>query len=137
MAFAGYLIKLGSSSGSELPMSFMKAESYNVEPNKRLEAGNQQAVTGLTRRTTLEHTPSRIEFDTPILTNVQLAQLTTLLQNNMSSTARRDITIYYYDMETDSYRVANCYMPDIKYTIRRIEGTKISYKPVHITFIEY
>ena len=37
MAFSGYLMKLGGSDGTELPMEFIKAQSYNVEPARHKE----------------------------------------------------------------------------------------------------
>ena len=37
MAYAGYLIKLGGSSGTVLPLEFVKAESYDVESGRLTE----------------------------------------------------------------------------------------------------
>ena len=45
MAYAGYLIKLGGSSGTVLPLEFVKAESYDVESG-RLTEKIRQDVTG-------------------------------------------------------------------------------------------
>lgn len=137
MAFAGYLIKLGGSGGQEFPLNYIKLESYNVEPNQRLESEAGRAVTGLLHRTTIDHTASKIELETIPMTNTQAATLNTLLQNAMTDTHRKDITIYYYDPETDSYKTANCYMPDVKYTITKVNGNSLVYKPVRYAFIEY
>ena len=137
MSFSGYLVKLGGSSGAELPMKYMKPESYSATPNQRMESEAGRAVTGLLHRTTIEHMATKIEFETPNITNSDLAALNSLLQNNMSDTHRRDITIYYYDPETDTYKTANCYMPDVKYTIYHVEGNKIWYKSIRYAFIEY
>lgn len=137
MAFAGYLIKLGGSSGPELPLKYMKLESYNVEPNQRMESEAGRSTTGLLHRTTIEHTASKIEFETVPLTNAQSVTLNTLLTNAMTDTHRKDITIYYYDPETDSYKTANCYMPDVKYTIIRVAENTVYYKPIRYAFIEY
>lgn len=137
MAFSGYLIKLGGSGGAELPMSFMRPESYVAEPNQRLESEAGRDVTGTLHRTTVEHTATKIEFETPYLTNAQLATLNGLIFGAMSDTHRKDITIYYYDMETDGYKSADCYVPDVKYTIYRVEGNTVYYKPVRYAFIEY
>ena len=137
MAFAGYLIKLGGSSGAELPMTYMKPESYVAEPNQRMESEAARAVTGLLHRTTVSHTATKIEFETPVLTNKEVVALNTLLTNNMTDTHRKDIKVYYYDNETDSYKTVDCYMPDVKYTINRIEGNTIYYNPLRYAFIEY
>lgn len=137
MAFAGYLIKLGGSSGPELPMTFMRPETYAAEPNQRLETEAARAVTGVLHRATVDHTATKIEFETPIMTNSQIATLNTLIKNAMSDTHKKDITIYYYDSENDSYKTADCYMPDVKYTIQWVQGNTVYYKPIRYAFIEY
>ena len=139
MAYAGYLIKLGGSSGTELPMTYIKAQSYNVEPDRHKENKTNYAVTGKLHRNIASHTSMKIEFDTPQLTNTQLAALETLFTNAMTDTTKKDITIYYYDTATDSYKTANCYMPDPKHPISRIDPVHnvVYFKPIRYTFIEY
>lgn len=137
MAYAGYLVKLGGASGTAFPLKYIRTESYDTTPNQRMESEAGRATTGLLHRTTIEHTSTKIEFETPPLTNEQLAAINSMLAGAMSDTHRRDITIQYYDMETDSYKIANCYMPDVKYTINVINGMKVIYKPVRYAFIEY
>ena len=137
MAFSGYLIKVGGSNGTILPMKFMKAESYKSTPAQRMESKATRDATGVLHRTTVEHTATKIEFETPYLTNDQVASLNSMLRSAMSNNHRKDITIYYYDMETNSYRSASCYIPDIKYTIYRVDGNTIIYKPIRYAFIEY
>lgn len=137
MAFAGYLIKLGGSSGTELPMIYMKPESYKATPNQRMESKAERAATGLLHRETTSHTATKIEFSTPYTTNNQVATLNSLLFGAMSDTGKRNITIYYYDPETDSYKTANCYMPDVSYTIDRVDGNTIYYSSIRYAFIEY
>ena len=137
MAYNRYLIRFGSATGPELPMRFMKADSYVAEPSRRQESESAQAITGLTHRVVMEHTKTQIEFDTPKLTNAEIAELNRILENNMSDTHKRDVVLNYYSMETDSYKTSTFYMPVPKYTIRRISGATVFYDPVHITFIEY
>lgn len=137
MAFLGYMIKLGGSAGTELPMEYVKAESYNVEPARKTETENRKAVTGLTHRGVAEHTSVRIQFETKSINNTSLATLNGLISAAMTNTLKRDITIEYYDTETDSYKEADCYMPDIKYVIRTISQHEVIYNPITYTFIEY
>ena len=139
MAFSGYLIKLGGSSGTELPMKFIAVESYNATPNQRMESKANRAVTGLLHRTTVEHTATKIEFETPHMTNLDRAELNGLLAANWSNSLERKITINYYDEETDTYKNGDFYMPDVKYTIDHIDLTTnlVYYKPTRYAFIEY
>lgn len=139
MAYAGYLIKLGGSNGTQLPMKYIGINSYSCTPNQRMENQANRAVSGVLRRTTVAHTASKIEFNTPTITNADVSALNTLLQNNFSNAQERKITIQYYDMETDTYKEADCYMPDVQYSIDHIDNWSnvVYYSPVRYAFIEY
>ena len=137
MSYSGYLIKLGGNSGTALPMEYIKVTGYNITPNQRMEAEAKRDVTGYLHRTTVAHTASKVEFNTPVLTNKQVDAMRTLFRNNWSSTIERKITLYYYDMETDSYQTGTFYMPDIKFQIDHIDGNIIYYAETRIAFIEY
>ncbi len=137
MSYSGYLIKLGGSGGTELPMKYIKVTGYNITPNQRMESEAKRDVTGLLHRVTVAHTATKVEFNTPVLTNKDVDAMMTLFRNNWSSTAERKITLYYYDMETDSYRTGTFYMPDIKFQIDHIDNNIIYYGETRIAFIEY
>lgn len=139
MAYNGYLIKVGGANGTILPMKYIKLEGYSITPNQRMEAEAKRAVTGVLHRTTVSHTASKIEFNTPNMTNADVDAMMTLFKNNWTSTAERKLTIQYYDMETDTYKEATVYMPDIQFGIDHIDNTKniIYYKEIRVAFIEY
>lgn len=139
MAYNGYLIKLGGSAGTVLPMEYIGVESYKSTPNQRMEAKATRSVTGVLHRTTVEHKASKIEFNTPVLTNTQLAALNNLFATHYSNFLERKITINYYDQETDTYRDAECYMPDVNYDISHIDAATntVYYKSIRYAFIEY
>lgn len=136
MAFSGYLIKIGN---TVLPMKYMKAESYKSTPSQRLETEAKRAITGLLHRTTVEHRPTKIEFETPIITNLDLQAMWNIIQANYTIENERKITIQYYNEETDSYLSAECYIPDVEYQINRIDlaTNLIYYNPIRFAFIEY
>ena len=138
MAYNGYLIKLGGSSGTVMPMKYIKHDGYNITPNQRMESSAKRAVSGLLNRVTVAHTASKIEINTPNITNSDVADMMTLFRNNWTSTAERKLKLEYYDMETDTYKVGDFYMPDIKFEIDHIKpGNIIIYKEIRIAFIEY
>ena len=139
MAYNGYLIKLGGSSGTPLPMKFIKLDGYNISPNQRMEAEAGRSVTGLLHRTTVAHTASKIEINTPYITNRDVDEMMTLFRNAWTSTLERKLNLEYYDMETNSYKAGTFYMPDIKFEIDHIEAdiNVVVYKEIRIAFIEY
>ena len=142
MAYTGYLIKVGGSNGTNLPMKFIRPESYEATPDQRLETDAKRSTEGKLVRNTVAHTATKIEFETPVLTNAQVSELNTLLYNAMSTAAdklERKLDLYYYDMESDSYKVGTFYMPDVKYSINHIDAVRniIFYDPIKYSFIEY
>lgn len=139
MAYNGYLIKLGGSAGTELPLKYISLGSYKSTPNQRMESKATRSVTGLLHRTTVEHKATKIEFETPYIDNRDLQTLNNMIQNAFTNNLERKLTINYYDQETDSYRDAVCYMPDVNYTIARIDSNTntVYYDSVRYAFIEY
>ena len=137
MAFSGYLIKLGGSNGTVLPLKYVKAESYSATPNQRMESEAKRAVTGKLSRTTCEHTATKIEINTVPLTNSEWSVLWGLIYGSFTNVQQRNITLQYYDNETDSYKTGDFYVPDIQYPILRIDGNTIHYDSIRIAFIEY
>ena len=139
MAYNGYLIKIGGSGGTPLPMKYVKLDGYNITPNQRMETEAKRAITGLLHRNTVEHTASKIEFNTPIITNLDVDAMMTLFRNAWTSTIERKLNLEYYDMETNTYKTGEFYMPDIKFEIDHIDNTHniIYYKETRVAFIEY
>ena len=137
MAYSGYLIKVGGSNGTILPMKYVAYNSYNITPNQRMESEAKRSVTGVLYRSTVAHTATKVEFNTPPLTNDDVDTMMTLLKNAWTSTIERKLTLQYYDMETNTYKEGTFYMPDIKYEIERLEGNTVHYSPIRIAFIEY
>ena len=74
-----------------------------------------------------------------MLTNAQLATLNNLFATHYTNNLERKIVINYYDQETDSYRNATCYMPDVSYDIYRVDQATntVYYNSIRYAFIEY
>lgn len=140
MAFSGYLIKVGpSGSEVEIPLKYMRAETYSVTPNQRLEWSAERDVTGVLHRETVANMPPKIEFNTPLMTNSDINALNTILSTAYSVAAERKLRVTYYDPESDSYKSHDCYMPDVKYEIRNVDDVKnvINYQELRYAFIGY
>ena len=135
--YNGYLIKIGGSDGVELPMEFIKLEGYDITPNQRMESSAKRSVTGYLNRTTVEHTATKIEFSTPVMTDKDVHAIMGLFGNAWTSVIERKLNLEYYDMETGEYKTGTFYMPDIKFTIDHIDGNIVYYKETSFKFIEY
>lgn len=138
MAFSGYLIKVGSPA-VEIPLKYMRAETYIVTPNQRLEWSAERDVTGVLHRETTPNMPPKIEFKTPLMTNSDINALNTIIRNAYTVQEERKIPVTYYDPESDSYKTHDCYMPDVKYEIRNVDAANnvINYEELRYAFIGY
>lgn len=140
MAFNGKLIEL-KTGGSyvELPLKYVKAESYKVTPNQRMESSAARSASGVLVRQTVSHTASKIEFETPVISNTEVNAINTLLSNAYTDSLQRKLNIRYYDPSSDSYKTGTVYVPDIDYNILRVDTayTKVYYNSTRIAFIEY
>ena len=140
MAFSGYLIKVGpSGSEVEIPLKYMRAETYSVTPDQRLEWSAERDVTGVLHRETVANMPPKIEFNTPLMTNSDINTLNTILSTAYSVAAERKLRVTYYDPETDGYKSHDCYMPDVKYEMRMVDTASnvIHYNELRYAFIGY
>lgn len=133
MAFYGYLIKIGN---NPLPMKFISYESYKVTPAQRLETEAKRSTDGILHRSTVSHMPVKIEFETPIMTNQDIDVLTGIFSSAFSNIERK-LNIEYYDPSSNTYKTAECYMPDSTYPILWVQDTTIYYDKIRFAFIEY
>lgn len=140
MAFSGYLIKVGPAGAEvEIPLKYMRAETYSVTPDQRLEWSAERDVTGVLHRETVANMPPKIEFSTPLMTNSDINSLNSILSAAYSVAEERKLRVKYYDPETDTYKTHNCYMPDVKYEIRNVDTVNnvINYQELRYAFIGY
>lgn len=139
MAYAGYLLKVKSgNSYTVVPTQYIEGKTYSVTPNQRMEWSAERDVTGVLKRETVANMPPKIEFQTiQRLTNTQVSALNTIFSNAYTDAAQRRLTIQYYDPETDTYKDADCYMPDVEYKISEIDSTKVYYEQLRYAFIGY
>lgn len=132
MAYNGYLLKVG---GTQLPNKFIQLSTYAITPNQRMESSADRDTTGELHRTTCEHTASKIEFQTPYLKGSEIAELNQLLA--IADNLQRNVSIEYFDPETQSYKNAECYISDVQYTIYSQIENDLLYMPTRYAFIEY
>lgn len=134
MAYSDYLIKLGT---TKIPLKYIRYSSYAITPQQRQDLEAARDATGVLHRTTVANRPSKIEFETPYLTNTEISALTQIFTDSFTNSAQRKVFVSYYNPETDSYLTGDFYMPDATYTIYQINGTTITYAPVRYALIEY
>lgn len=115
----------------------MRYEEYKVTPDQMIDLDSYVSETGVLIRNVLSHTRSKIEFNTPYITSTDWNALWSLISTYFTSASERKVTIQYYDPLTDDYKTANCYVPDVEFTIRNIDNGVINYDGIRVAFIEY
>lgn len=138
--FAGWLIKcVTNGTPVEIPLKYMRAETYTVTPDQRMEWSAERDVTGVLHRETVQNLPPKIEFNTPLMTNSDINALNNIIKAAFTSYQQRNITIQFYDPERDQYWEWDCYMPDVKYHIRNADTVNniINYEELRYAFIGY
>lgn len=134
--FEGWLIKVG---GTEIPLKYIRLDTYLITPNQRLDLTAERDMTGVLHRDTVAHMPVKIEFSTPHMYNRDVDALNRIIQSAFTDIRGRTLTVDYYDPEQDAYKTAVCYMPDTQYKIFNVDASakQIRYSELRYAFIEY
>lgn len=130
-------VKIGNAY-TVIPNKYISIQSYVSTPHQRQDLDSFQDNEGHLHRNTLEHTRSKVEFNTPIMLEDDLATLDALISSAFTVPKERKLTIRFYCFDTHSYDEAVCYIPDITYTplLIRADG-KVLMDKVRLAFIEY
>lgn len=128
MAFSGYLLKVGS---IKIPMRFISVKSYKSTPNRQQDLDSYRDADGKLKRNILPHKVTTIEFSTPYLHLADKIALQAILPS------RTKLTVTYWNDETNAYATGDFYIPDVEYSIYRVDGNDIIYMPITYEFIEY
>lgn len=134
MAFNGSLLTFG---GTNVPLKYIKADSYAVTPNRRQDLDPYRDANGELHRNTLSHTATTIKFETKAMWNNDFATFMSLIRNSYSDDLEKKVSVTYYCPDLDSYKTGDFYVPDVEYSIYMVKGTKILYNPVTVELIEY
>ena len=136
MAVSDYLLKVG---GVKVPLNTIKYETYKITPDQRLDFNSTRSTDGYLHRNAVQHTATKIEYETPPMDSNKQAALMTIFRNAWTSYAERKCIVEYFDPETNGYKSGFFYMPDIQWVIRNIDVNNhiINYNQCRIAFIEY
>jgi len=138
MSFNGYLIK-ATKTNKEFPNKYIAWESYDSTPNQReeIKAYRDENTRNLTRVTATGH-KTKIVFKT--LDNLHLVEkqeIQNWFTSAESDSNQRKINLEYWNDEDNTYKTADFYRPDIKFTMKKVTSTDITYKQLEISLVEY
>lgn len=132
MAFNGkWYIKVGD---YPIPLEYMFKDSYVAAPDQTIDLDSYTNAEGVTIRNPLEHTATKVEFQTPYLTRRQFRTFINNIRANMTNVTAKEVPVTYYDEWTDSYKSGNFYMPG---TMEFQWYNKNIMSPFRVAFIEH
>lgn len=130
---------VGGSLGTVLPLKYMRFETYQVTPSQSMDYNSTRDSAGVLHRAVLGHTSTKIEFNTPRISNDDAQTMMNIFRRYWNNNREKKLTLYYFNPLTNSYKSGEFYMPDINFTISNVNTRtgKIMYTETRIAFIEY
>lgn len=134
MAFEGWLIKFGSTA---VPNKYL--EKYKDTPNQRIELSAYRDETVMLHRETSPNYKSKIVIPIRKLYLGEKIVLKAIVDSGIINEVERKVSATYWNSEEMAYKSGVFYMPDIEYTISRVDEKKLNmvYEPFEIQLIEY
>lgn len=124
-----------------MPNKYISLQSYVSTPHQIQDLDSYQDSNGVLHRNALTHTRSKLEWNTPPMTERELKGLQDLLNSGIIVAKERKIKLRHYCFDTHTYEDGTFYMPDISFTplaLRRNgETVEVLMDKVRLAFIEY
>ena len=127
--FKGYLLR--NTAVGNIPLSFIKANSYSSSPNQQSDRNTYVDEQGMLHRDVLPHTSTKIEFETVPM------NLNQKIQFQKYFPRRTVVELEYWNDETNDYEIGTFYVPTIEFSVYAVWGNDIRYNPIRVAFIEY
>ena len=135
LAYAGYLIRINGTTNYNIPMEYMRKETYKCTFST-LDTETYRDGNGVLHRTAIVRIP-HCSFETRKLNNTEISTLWQAIQSRYTVTMEKRVSASVYVMEIDDYITGSFYIPDTEMIIDKIENGKIFYMPVTFEFIGY
>jgi hypothetical protein len=131
------VIRASDNTAVPIPNKYISLTSYVSTPNQRQDLDSYQDNLGKLHRNTLDHTRSKLEWNTPPLFERELLSLQNILNSGIINAKERKLKIIHYCFDTHTYEQGEFYMPDITFTPLLIRNGEVLMDKVRLAFIEY
>ena len=131
------VIRASDNTAVPIPNKYISLTSYVSTPNQRQDLDSYQDNLGKLHRNTLDHTRSKLEWNTPPLFERELLSLQNILNSGIINAKERKLKIIHYCFDTHTYEQGEFYMPDIRFTPLLIRNGEVLMDKVRLAFIEY
>ena len=131
------VIRASDNTAVPIPNKYISLTSYVSTPNQRQDLDSYQDNLGKLHRNTLDHTRSKLGWNTPPLFERELLSLQNILNSGIINAKERKLKIIHYCFDTHTYEQGEFYMPDITFTPLLIRNGEVLMDKVRLAFIEY
>ena len=131
------VIRASDNTAVPIPNKYISLTSYVSTPNQRQDLDSYQDNLGKLHCNTLDHTRSKLEWNTPPLFERELLSLQNILNSGIINAKERKLKIIHYCFDTHTYEQGVFYMPDITFTPLLIRNGEVLMDKVRLAFIEY
>ena len=131
------VIRASDNTAVPIPNKYISLTSYVSTPNQRQDLDSYQDNLGKLHRNTLDHTRSKLEWNTPPLFERELLSLQNILNSGIINAKERKLKIIHYCFDTHTYEQGEFYIPDITFTPLLIRNGEVLMDKVRLAFIEY
>lgn len=115
--------------------------NYSITPNQMQDLDSYVNGNGFLKRKVLDHSRTKIEWNTPYLTYEDKCKLILAITNGfkygIGVAKERKIRIRYYNDLTDAYEARNFYISDITFQVGGLYHGAPLYLPVRLAAVEY
>ena len=132
----------GSYQYEAVDLNYVQMDTIIATPSQMQDLDSYVNGKGYLKRTVLEHSRSKWEANTTILTSTQVQKLLKLLQKGFTlndskcSKAKRELRLRYYNEWENDHVAGYFYVPDITFTYKIMLNGKLYYQPIRFAFIE-
>ena len=132
------IIRKGDGAVVPIPNKYISLASYVSTPHQRQDLDSYQDNLGRLHRNTLEHTRSKLEWNTPPLREREILDLQNILNSGIINEKERKAVIIHYCFDTHTYEQGEFYIPDITFTpLRVLPNGEVLLDKIRLAFIEY
>ena len=120
----------------------LQQDTIQSTPDQMQDKDSYTNAKGYLRRTVMEHSRSKWEANTHIISDKELDQLLSLFDKGFAvndgkcSKKKRHLYVRYYNDWKRDYATMICYVPDITFQYKTKLKGRLYYQPVRFAFIE-
>lgn len=121
MSFNGYYVKIGTCKFNgervnNIPTPIMKREGFKILPKLVIVTDDKRTASGKLYIKPLPHRPTKMELTFPVMTPEQYRIIKKAFRGELTNEPEMELTVEYYDEDTDSYKTGTFYHTDISYS---------------------